>query len=87
VKVVEAIKPLASVTCIVISAEPGAVGVPEILPVFSSRTNPACKVPVVIANAYGSAPLETVKLSEKAVPVVPVMPEVGVVISGVVVID
>jgi hypothetical protein len=43
-------------------------------------------VPVVIANVYGSAPLVTAKFSEKAVPVVPVMPDVGVAISGVVVI-
>jgi hypothetical protein len=41
---------------------------------------------VVIANVYGSAPLVTVKSNEKAVPVVPVMPDVGVAISGVVVI-
>jgi hypothetical protein len=86
VKVVEATKPFASVTCTVTAEEPAAVGVPDIIPVFTSKANPACKVPVVIAKVYGSAPLVTVKSSEKAVPVVPVMPDVGVAISGVVVI-
>jgi hypothetical protein len=86
VKVVEATKPFPSVTCTVTVEEAAAVGVPEMVPVFTSKVKPACKVPVVIANVYGSAPLVTVKSNEKAVPVVPVMPDVGVAISGVVVI-
>ena len=69
-----------------IADEPAVVGVPKMVPVFGSKANPVCKVPVVIANVYGSAPLVTAKFSEKAVPVVPVIPEVGVEISGVVVI-
>jgi hypothetical protein len=86
VKVVEATLPFESVTWTVIAEEPVVVGVPEIVPVFGSKTNPVCKVPVVIANVYGSAPLVTAKFSENAVPVIPVMPDVGVAISGVVVI-
>jgi hypothetical protein len=86
VKVVDAVLPLASVTKTVIMEEPAVVGVPEMVPLFTSKVNPVCKVPEVNANEYASAPLVTVKSSENALPVVPVMPDVGVAISGVVVI-
>jgi hypothetical protein len=86
VKVVVAVWPFASVTRTVIAEEPDEVGVPEIAPVLVFRVTPAGKVPVVTANEYGSTPRETVKFSEYAVPAVPVIPEVGVVTTGVVVI-
>jgi hypothetical protein len=42
VKVVEATKPFASVTCTVTAEEAAAVGVPEMVPVFTSKVKPAC---------------------------------------------
>lgn len=73
-----AVCPTPSVTRAVKLDVPGAVGVPEIVPV-EDRLNPGGNVPLATAHVYGVVPPVAAKLAEYAVPTVPPGSEVVVI--------